>query len=286
MTLQELRIKFLSELAELYPTNEIRSFFGVLINYKLKLTNIDLALKPSVEISKDDLDFFLYALADLKKEIPIQYIIGETEFYGLQLKVSKDTLIPRPETEELVDWILKEEKNKEINIIDIGTGSGCIAISLAKNMTNAKVTAIDISKQALIIAKQNAMINNVDINFIEGNILDDKDHSKILSKTPEFDIIVSNPPYVRELEKQEMSNNVLENEPHLALFVKDNDPLIFYDRIADFGLIHLSENGKLYFEINQYLSTDLVKLLENKGYRTIELKKDSYDNYRMIKAII
>lgn len=286
MTLQELRYKFISELAELYPTNEIHSFFGLLFSYRLKLTNIDIALEPTIEISKDDLEFFLQAFAELKKEKPIQYIIGQTEFYGLKLKVTKDTLIPRPETEELVAWILKEEKNKEINILDIGTGNGCIAISLAKNMAKAKVSAIDISKQALIIAKHNASVNNVDINFMEGNILEDKGHSKIIAKSPKFDIIVSNPPYVRELEKQEMSNNVLENEPHLALFVKDNDPLIFYNSIADFALINLCENGSLYFEINQYLSTDIVDLLKNKGFRTIELKKDSFNNNRMVKAVL
>lgn len=291
MTLQELRSKFLSELAELYPTNEIHSFFGLLFSYRLRLTNIDIALEPAIEISKDDLDFFLQALAELKKEKPIQYIIGKTEFYGLQLKVTRDTLIPRPETEELVDWILKEDRKKkkveeikELNILDIGTGSGCIAISLAKNIANSKVNAIDISKEALNIAKHNASLNNIDINFIEGNILDDKAHSKITTKSSKFDIIVSNPPYVRELEKQEMSNNVIENEPHLALFVKDNYPLIFYNSIADFALINLCENGSLYFEINQYLSTDIVNLLKNKGFRTIKLKKDSFDNDRMVKA--
>lgn len=291
MKLQELKFKFLSELSVLYPTNEIHSFIGLLFLYKLRLTKIDIALKPAIEISKNDLDFFLHALAELKKEKPIQYIIGETEFYGLKLKVTKDTLIPRPETEELVDWILKEESEKkkeqetnELNILDIGTGSGCIAISLAKNMSNVSVSAIDISNEALAIAKNNAFLNNIVINFIEGNILDDKSYSKISPKSPKFDIIISNPPYVRELEKQEMSNNVIDNEPHLALFVADNDPLIFYNRIAEFALLRLCENGSLYFEINQYLSTDIVKLLENKGYRTIELKKDSFDNYRMIKA--
>jgi len=291
MTLQELRSKFLSELAVLYPTNEIHSFFGLLLSHRLGLSKIDIALKPTIEISNDELDYFLYAFAELQKEKPIQYIIGETEFYGLHLKVTKDTLIPRPETEELVDWILKEEKKnkkvekiKELNILDIGTGGGCIAISLAKNIHNSKVSAIDISKEALVIAKHNASLNNIVINFIEGNILDDKTHSKTTSKSANFDIIVSNPPYVRELEKQDMSNNVLENEPHLALFVKDNDPLIFYKKIADFALINLCENGSLFFEINQYLSTDIVNLLKNKGYRTIELKKDSYNNYRMVKA--
>jgi len=291
MKLQELRSKFLTELAVLYPTNEIQSFFGLLLLHRLKLTNIDIALEPTIEISKVHLDFFLQALAELKKEKPIQYILGETEFYGLNLKVTKDTLIPRPETEELVDWILQEERErkkvekiKELNILDIGTGSGCIAISLAKNIVKSNVSAIDISKEALIIAKHNALLNKIDINFIEGNILEDSTLSKIMTESPKFDIIVSNPPYVRALEKQEMSKNVLENEPHLALFVKDNDPLIFYNSIANFALKSLCDNGSLYFEINQYLSSNIDNLLKNKGFRTIELKKDSFGNYRMVKV--
>jgi release factor glutamine methyltransferase len=291
MTLKELRSKFLSELSVLYPTNEIHAFFGLLLSHRLGLTKIDIALKPTIEISKDDLAYFLNAFAELQQEKPIQYILGETEFFGIHLKVTKDTLIPRPETEELVDWILNEikdkrqkTKNNKINILDIGTGSGCIAISLAKNIHNSKVSAIDISTEALVIAKQNAALNSIVINFIEGNILDDKAHSKPTQKSVKYDIIVSNPPYVREQEKQVMKNNVIENEPHLALFVKDNDPLIFYSKIADFALINLCENGSLYFEINQYLSIDIVNLLKNKGYKTIELKKDSFENYRMVKA--
>jgi release factor glutamine methyltransferase len=285
MTIRELKSKFISGLTQLYPATEIHSFFKLLIDYKLGLTTIDIALKPTIELSKDELEYFLNALIELKQEKPIQYIIGETEFYGLIFKVNEDTLIPRPETEELVHWILKEEKINKLNILDIGTGTGCIAISLAKNLDNSKVNALDISKKALIIAKQNASLNMVDINFIEGDILDKNIDSQFNLDPNNFDIIVSNPPYVREKEKQEIKNNVLDNEPHLALFVKDNDPLIFYDKIADFALKNLSKKGKLYLEINQYLSSETIELLKLKGFRKVEIKKDLFNNYRMIKAI-
>ena len=284
MTIPELKSKFISELTQLYPATEIHSFFRLLIDYKLGLTTIDIALKPTIKLSKDELEYFLNALIDLKREKPIQYIIGETEFYGLTFKVNEDTLIPRPETEELVDWILKEEKINKLNILDIGTGTGCIAITLAKNLSNSRVNALDISKKALIIAKQNASLNMVDINFIEGDILDKIINKKFNLDPNNFDIIVSNPPYVREKEKQEIKNNVLENEPHLALFVKDNDPLIFYNKIADFALKNLSQKGKLYLEINQYLSSETIELLKLKGFRKVEIKKDLFNNYRMIKA--
>ena len=181
---------------------------------------------------------------------PIQYILGETEFYGLPFKVTPDTLIPRPETEELVDWISseidKESLTKEINILDIGTGTGCIAISLAKNLSNVNVFAMDVSEKALKIAQYNAKKNKVTIEFLEKDVLQ-------LAKLPtQFDVIVSNPPYVRNLEKKEINPNVLENEPHLALFVDNQNPLIFYDTISDFALQNLIPGGFLFFEMNEY----------------------------------
>jgi len=188
-------------------------------------------------------------------------------------------LIPRPETEELVDWIVKDSKNSSsIRIIDIGTGSGCIAISLAKNLPNAEVFAIDISPEALKIAKHNAKINSVKVHFIETDIL----NTTTLSNT--FDVIVSNPPYVRELEKEQMQQNVLANEPHIALFVKNENPLLFYNKISDLAKTHLLKNGDLYFEINQYLGIETKALLKSKGFKNIELKKDIYAVNRMIKA--
>jgi len=281
MLVQEFKKYFISELSNLYPETEIQSFFNILIDFKLNLSRVELALKPMIEFNITDLDFFQKALTDLKKQLPIQYIIGETEFYGLLFKVNKNVLIPRPETEELVNWIIEEHKNSStLKILDIGTGSGCIATSLAKNLINAEVFALDVSSEAINTAKLNAEINNVTIQFIEADIL-------TLSKLPNtFDIIVSNPPYVRELEKEQMQQNVLANEPHLALFIKDENPLLFYNAIADFSKNHLTKNGNLYFEINQYLGKQTIKLLQSKSFKNIQLKKDIFGADRMIKAII
>ena len=284
MTLLEFKHTLQSELNELYPKNEIDSFFKLLIAHQLHLSSIDIVLNPNLKIEQHDLDFLLQAFAELKQEKPIQYIVGETEFYGLPFKVTKDTLIPRPETEELIDWILNETKGENLKILDIGTGSGCIAISLAKNLPKATVYALDVSDEALKIAKKNAELNDVTVKFIKHNILQPTVISNENGKSISFDIIVSNPPYVRNLEKKEINNNVLQHEPHKALFVKDNDPLIFYDKIADFAKERLSKNGYLFFEINQYLSAETQHLLKNKKYTTVELKKDLFDNYRMIKA--
>ena len=225
MILKEFKTYFSEQLSVIYPKKEIDTFFFLLIEEYLGLQRIDTVLKADIEISSEKLLLFNIAISRLQKEEPIQYILGKTEFYGFPFKVTNNTLIPRPETEELVEWILTEvAKTQKLNILDIGTGTGCIPISLAKHLPNANISAIDVSKEALLIAKENATSNNVVINFIEQDILLAKDLSK------EYDIIVSNPPYVRELEKVEIKNNVLENEPHLALFVDDNDPLLFYDK--------------------------------------------------------
>ena len=281
MLVQQFKKYFISELSNSYPETEIQSFFNILIEFKLNLSRVELALQPMIEFNVTDLDFFQKALKGLKKQLPIQHIIGETEFYGLLFRVNKNVLIPRPETEELVNWIIEEHKRSStLKILDIGTGSGCIAISLAKNLINAEVFALDVSSKALITSKLNAEINNVAIQFIEADIL-------TLSKLPNtFDIIVSNPPYVRELEKEQMQQNVLANEPHLALFVKDENPLLFYNAIADFAKNHLIKNGNLYFEINQYLGKQTIKLLQSKSFKNIQLKKDIFGADRMIKATL
>jgi len=279
MNLQKFKKQFFLELVNLYPDTEIQSFFNILIEYKLNLSRIEVALQPDLIISETDLSFLQKARNDLKKNTPIQHIIGKTDFYGLTFNVNKHVLIPRPETEELVDWIVKDSKNSSsIRIIDIGTGSGCIAISLAKNLPNAEVFALDISPEALKIAKHNAKINSVKVHFIETDILS----TTTLSNT--FDVIVSNPPYVRELEKEQMQQNVLANEPHIALFVKNENPLLFYNKISDLAKTHLLKNGDLYFEINQYLGIETTALLKSKGFKNIELKKDIYAVNRMIKA--
>lgn len=285
MTLKEFRLYFTNQLYESYPKTEIDSFFFIIIKEKLNLQRIDSVLKPDFLIDKETLVDLNNSIRRLQKEEPIQYILGNTEFYGLSFFVDENTLIPRPETEELVEWILKkiqELRNKiqeeSLSILDIGTGTGCIPISLAKNLKNVSISAIDVSNNALKIAKQNAALHKVNINFIKQDIL----HTEKLSQ--QFDIIVSNPPYVRELEKTAIKNNVLQNEPHLALFVSDENPLVFYDKIADLAKVHLTNNGLLFFEINQYLGKETVKMLATKGFKNIELKKDFLGNDRMIKA--
>ncbi len=279
MNLITLKNNFKSRLFSTYSIEEIDSFFYISLEYKLNIKRVEYALNPNHTISKESQAYFKEVIEKLNTEIPIQYIIGETDFYGLKFKVNKHVLIPRPETEELVDWVLNNIKdNDTLKILDIGTGSGCIAISLAKNLPKCKVFGLDISKEALKVAKKNAELNNVNIEFLNENIL------QLNNFAQKFDIIVSNPPYVRELEKHEIKNNVLNNEPHLALFVKDNKPLIFYDTIGNFANTNLAENGLLYFEINQYLGAETKALLSDKNFKNIELKKDLNTNHRMIKA--
>jgi release factor glutamine methyltransferase len=213
----------------------------------------------------------------------------------LRFEVNENTLIPRPETEELVEFILKETSNfqlpaSSLNILDIGTGTGCIPILLKANLPQANVSAIDVSEKALDVAKRNADLNKVEINFIQANILEVEDLSILSTSNSQLpasiDIIVSNPPYVRNLEKQEIKKNVLDYEPHLALFVEDTDALLFYRKIAQLALKNLSPNGLLFFEINQYLGKETLELLESLGFKNIELKKDIYRNDRMIRCSI
>jgi release factor glutamine methyltransferase len=284
MTLKAFKKKFTEALSEIFPKTEIDSFFFILMEEKLNLQRIDTVLKPDFLIHEEHLADLKNILQRLQKEEPIQYILGSTEFYGLPFFVDKSTLIPRSETEELVTWVIEEVVKLQSNtltklsILDIGTGTGCIPISLAKNLPNAKITAVDISSKALEVAKKNAQLNKVTIDFIELDILTTK------SLPQEFDVIVSNPPYVRALEKVEIKNNVLENEPHLALFVADENPLIFYSQIADLAKQQLSKNGLLFFEINQYLGKETIALLEEKGFKNIELRKDIFGNDRMVKC--
>lgn len=296
MLLKQIKNQFHEQLDELFGNDEVESFFFIISEYLHQMKRVDLALEPNFEINETELEKWNSILDDLKKEKPIQYIIGETEFYGLRFFVNENTLIPRPETEELVEWIIESENiavtssGVEMNILDIGTGSGCIPITLKKNLPEASVFAIDISEGALAIAQKNAVENKVEVNFIQADILQTTDLQNIKASSfqlpTHFDIIVSNPPYVRNVEKHEIKKNVLDYEPHLALFVEDDDALLFYRKIAQLAKQNLSENGKLYFEINQYLGKETVSLLENLGFKNIELKKDIYGNDRMIVSSI
>lgn len=283
MNLKELQINFHAQLDDIYGKNEVQSFFKLLSEHILKLKPIEITLQPNFNISSTNQYTFEETIKRLKKEEPIQYIIGETEFFGLQFKVNSNTLIPRPETEELVQWIIDDQKktnDPSSTILDIGTGSGCIAVSLGKHLSNANVFALDVSSEALLVAMENSKLNEVEATFIEADILNIK-----TIKSQKFDIIVSNPPYVRELEKSSIKNNVLQHEPHLALFVQNDDALQFYKSICEFSINNLKPNGSLYFEINQYLGTEMIQLLESHNFKSIELKKDLFGNDRMIKAM-
>ena len=284
MTIKHYRDYFIQELTPLYDVGEAESFFYLILEAKHQLQRVDLALQADLAFSESELKIWSSILEQLKKEIPIQYILGVTHFYGLEFEVNSAVLIPRPETEELVDWIIQNSKSKaqisKLKFLDIGTGSGCIAIALAKNLPNAQVFALDVSEQALAAAKTNAELNQVRIQFIHQSILETEDLGQ------QFDIIVSNPPYVRELEKQEIKKNVLDNEPHLALFVEDDDALIFYRKIAQLAQKNLNPQGQLYFEINQYLGQEMLDLLQGMGFKNSELRQDIYGNDRMIQCTI
>lgn len=279
MRIKDYKTQFTAALSELYDTLEGESFFYLILENTKQLKRIDLALAPDLELSETEIINWNAILEKLKQEIPIQYILGITHFYGLEFEVNENVLIPRPETEELVEWILSNpqiHKSTNPQILDIGTGSGCIAIALAKNLPNAKVFAIDASEKALETAKKNAERNDANVIFIQKNILETEDLEE------QFDIIVSNPPYVRNLEKTEIKKNVLDNEPHLALFVEDNDALVFYRKITTLAQKNLKPNGQLYFEINQYLGEEMVELLKASDFNNIELRKDIYENDRML----
>ena len=292
MIVKQYRNYFNETLKTIYPITEIDSFFFLLLEEYLGFRRVDIVLKSDFKITQENLNLLQSATKQLEQEVPLQYIIGKTEFYGLPFVVNKHVLIPRPETEELVAWVVSESSRfktfntstkqttdkKQLKILDIGTGSGCIPISLKKQLPFAKISAIDISKEALTVAKKNAVLNNVDIHFILQDIL------KTVALDQHYDIIISNPPYVRELEKKELKNNVFKNEPHVALFVENDNPLIFYAKIAELAKKYLNKNGLLFFEINQYLGTETIDLVNKKGLKNIQLKKDMFGNDRIIVA--
>jgi release factor glutamine methyltransferase len=282
---------FRDELKTSYESGEIETFIAYCFEEFLNMKREAVFLNPTSTISESELLKFNFAIKELKQHKPIQYILGSADFYGLKFNVNKDVLIPRPETEELVHLIIMENGKWKMEngggsyfLLDIGTGSGCIPIALKKNIPSANVYALDISAKALDIAKQNAEMNQVTIEFFEYDILS----SKSLLPHPDlkFDCIVSNPPYICMAEKEQMQKNVLDYEPHLALFVDDENPLLFYNAIADFALKQLNPKGKLYFEINQALGLETLQLLEHKGFKKIILIKDLNNNNRIVKCTI
>jgi release factor glutamine methyltransferase len=265
------------QLSTFYPKEEIRSVSLWIAEFVTKcsptqLLAFDVELTSEWELQINEI------IEKLRKHYPIQYIIGEVEFCDLRFSVNENVLIPRPETAELVLWILQETKAK--TILDIGTGSGCISISLAKKIESAQIYAFDVSTLAIEVAKKNAIKNGVkNIHFQEVNIL------KPYEGEEKYDLIVSNPPYITQKEKQDMQKQIIDFEPNIALFVEDEEPLIFYEKIAKFAQQHLQKNGFLFFEINRQFGREIISLLKNLNFSEIELKKDSFGNNRMIKAI-
>jgi len=265
--------KFLSEINN-FSRREVTSFAYLSIEKILGYSKSDCIIHSNHELTNDNIISFENIINDIKQNIPIQYILGEAHFYDLKFKVNSSTLIPRGETEELVQYILLHDF---ISVLEIGTGSGCIAVSIAKN-SNANITAIDNSIEALEIAKSNAILNSVEINFELSDVFN-------FSDTKKYDLIVSNPPYVLESEKKLMNKNVLDYEPHNALFVSDNDPLIYYKEIAKIATNNLNKNGLLFFEINEKYSKQIIELLCNLNFVDIELKKDINGRDRIIKSV-
>jgi len=285
MRLLDLKSIFHKELTCIYSSDEVDTFFYLIIDSYFNVPKFHLALHPELSITKEEQSIIFKALDELKRQKPIQYIIGETEFYGSKFIVNPSVLIPRPETEELVDLILKEHEDIDnIKILDIGTGSGCIAVSLASHLPQAQVFALDISSDALEVARQNADNNNVEIEFMQCDILSNYQFSKTFGEI-KFDIIVSNPPYVRESEKADMQLNVLNYEPEIALYVQDYNPLVFYKAICEFAIQKMKSKGRLYFEINEYLGTEMISLLELYQLKEIELIKDLTHRNRIVKGI-
>lgn len=281
-TTAKINKTFKNELKNIYPEREIKVFVEILLEHYAGLNKTDLILKAGDKLDDTVAEQLRTALEQLKRNEPIQYIIGETEFYGLRIKVNTSVLIPRPETEELVHRIIgNHKKDGKIKILDIGTGSGCIALALKNKLPGAEVFGVDVSDKALETAQTNAELNNLDVRFSNLDILKGKTNRSL----GEFDIIISNPPYVRQKEKELMHKNVLENEPHLALFVDDDDALVFYRAIVYFSAKYLKNQGFIYFEINEALGKAVENLLASNNFSDIELFKDLSGKERMVKAI-
>lgn len=302
MTIAEQEKTIIANLQPLYALEEARNLAYWTIMHVTGMNRSQMIINRQRDLSSNHVEEIDHILEELKRGKPIQYILSEAEFYGMNLLVSPDVLIPRPETEELVDWIINVVNSsfgpqyvaEQMSIgggvsssfqlgrlLDLCTGSGCIPIALKKKIPHASIFAVDISAPALAIARENASRHNVDVAFILDDILNPQ--SDLLNVS--YDLIVSNPPYVRASEKSQMHINVLDYEPHLALFVSDDDALIFYEHIADFAVGHLNDGGYLFFEINEFLAQQTIDLLCQKGFQQIELRKDLRGKDRMLKAI-
>ena len=281
-TFKDVAQIYQDKLSTLYSSEETKQLFMIAYAELTEERSMAYLLNSHTEIQDSLYEQFLTILVDLESGRPIQHILGKADFYGLQLYVNNHTLIPRPETEELVDWIIQDSQSKkDLSILDIGTGSGCIALALKKHLPHAQIDAIDLEAPAIAIARKNTSLLDLPINFIQADILD---WESFMQENQRYDIIVSNPPYITPVEKENMHKNVLLHEPHTALFVEDHAPLLFYDTIVDIGKRHLAPEGHLYFEINQYLSHEMQDLLVKKGCRDICLRQDLNTADRMMRA--
>jgi release factor glutamine methyltransferase len=282
MTIKETYRNFLLQAQSIYNLNEA----SVITDWVFeKIANIEKSIfikYPDKYMNEESNERINECLLQLMQHKPIQYILGEVWFYKMKLKVNEHVLIPRPETEELVEWLLMTEKQRPttVSILDIGTGSGCISIALKKHLHAAVITAIDVSVNALTVAKENAINHNMQIQFLEFDFLDESKWSEL----PMFDIIISNPPYIPVSEKEKMSKNVTEHEPGSALFVPDNDPLLFYKKIAAFGKDHLNYDGKIFVETHEDFGEKTASIFKDKKYTYVDSRKDMYGKDRMIMA--
>ena len=283
MTIQQAYLQLLQQLSTLYDNRESGNIADLVIEKITGLRKIDRIVYKDTIISTEQQNLLSKITSELQQHKPVQYAIGEAWFMGMKLLVNEQVLIPRPETEELANWIIqdiKTNKKMEISVLDIGTGSGCIPIAIKQLLPYTSVTAIDISEGALQIAKMNSVSQNVLIDFLLLDILDEVSWQQL----GQFDIIVSNPPYIRTSEGLSMRKNVMEYEPHLALFVSDNDPLLFYKKIAAFAKTHLNQTGIIYVEVNEELAQEVASVFHQNGFFNIEIRKDMQGKDRMVSA--
>ncbi len=283
---RDCRKYYAGELEKLYGSDEANALIMILLEHYFNIDRMKIALEPDLRLSESELLTLHFAVKELLKNKPVQYIIGETEFCGMRFFVNENVLIPRPETEEIVNMIVSCRDKACLvptgyNVLDIGTGSGCIAISLAKLIPDSDVTAVDISEKALEVAKKNAEANEVSVTFIKDDILNPQNRDLL---NGQFDIIVSNPPYVCESEKSEMRANVLDYEPSTALFVSDNDPLVFYRKILEFAQKALKPNGEVWFEINEKFGKETAELCHSEGFKNVEIIRDFRERERILRA--
>lgn len=273
---------YTAALKELYGSEEAKQLFYLVFTSITGKARIQYSLMLQETVSTEQQQEFEDILIELASGRPVQHILGKADFYGASFVVNPQTLIPRPETEELVDLIINNNHSSTgLSVLDVGTGSGCIAISLQKHLKAAQVTAVDVSAEAIAVARENSKIQDAPVNFILADILE---WDSFFQNDQQYDIIVSNPPYITIKEQAEMHENVLRFEPHSALFVEEQAPLLFYDVIADLALAHLKTEGSLYFEINQYLGPETLELLQKKGFSTVNLYQDINGVDRMIHA--